>query len=103
MNLHRLQQTVHRTDRQSFYTRFKEHAREYKYATNKSNYAKHLLDTQHTLKPIEECMTVLHITRKGSMLNTLERFYIHQATQNDSQLNDKNTFTLNPIFNTILQ
>jgi len=48
-------------------------------------------------------MTVLHATRKGSMLNTLERFYIHQATQNDSQLNDKNTITPNPIFNTILQ
>jgi hypothetical protein len=87
----------------SFHIRYKEHAREYNYATNKSNYAKHLLDTQHPLKPIDECMSALHTTKKGSMLNTIERFYIHQATQNNSQLNDKNTVTPNPIFDTILQ
>jgi transposase-like protein len=86
-----------------FYIRYKEHAREYKYATNKTNYAKHLLDNQHAIKPIEECMTVLHATRKGPMLNTLERFYIYQATQNDNQLNDKNTVTTNPIFDVIMQ
>jgi hypothetical protein len=87
----------------SFRGRYKEHAREYNYATNKSNYAKHLLDTQHPLKPIDDCMTTLDTTKKGSMLNTIERFYIHQATQNNSQLNDRNTVTPNPIFNTILQ
>ena len=55
-----------------FHIRYKEHAREYKYATNKSNYAKHLLDNQHAIKSMEECMAVLHATRKGPMLNTLE-------------------------------
>ena len=39
----------------------------------------------------------------GPMLNTLERFYIYQAKQNDNQLNDKNTVTPNPIFDTVIQ
>ena len=86
-----------------FHIRYKEYAREYKYATNKSNYTKHLLDNQHTIKSMEECMAVLHATRKGPMLNTLERFYIYQATQNDNQLNDKNTVTPNPIFDAVIQ
>ena len=52
----------------SFRVRYKEHAREYNYATNKSNYAKHLLDTQHPLKPIDDCMTTLHTTKKDLCL-----------------------------------
>jgi len=86
-----------------FHVRYKEHAREYKYASNKSNYAKHLLDNKHTMEPIEKCMTVLHTTRKGPLLNALERFYIYHATQNDTQLNDKSTVTPNPIFDTIIK
>ena len=48
-------------------------------------------------------MTVLHTTQKVPKLNTLERFYIYQAKQNDNQLNDKNTVTTNSIFETIMQ
>jgi hypothetical protein len=52
---------------------------------------------------MEESMAVLHTTRKGPKLNTLERIYISQATQNDNQLNDKNTVTPNPIFDAVIQ
>ena len=48
-------------------------------------------------------MTVLHTTQKGPMLNTLEKFYIYQATRNGNQLNDKNTVTTNTIFDTKMQ
>ena len=86
-----------------FHICYKEHAREYKFGTNKSNFAKHLLDNKHTLQPIHSCMSILHTTTKGPALNTLERFYIHQATTKDIQLNDKNASTPNPIFDIIMR
>jgi len=55
------------------------------------------------MESMEKCMSVLHTTKKGPMMNTLERFYIYQATKTNTQLNDKSTVTPNPIFDTILQ
>jgi len=48
-----------------FHIRYKEHAREFKQCTNKSNYANHLLENRHPLRPMEECMEILHTTPKG--------------------------------------
>jgi hypothetical protein len=36
------------------------------------------------------------------MLNTIEKYYIHEETYYDNQLNDRATVTPNIIFNTIL-
>jgi hypothetical protein len=85
-----------------FHVQYKEHAREYTHDNNKYNFAKHLLYHQHTLRPMEESMTILHAITKGPMMNTLEKFHIYKETRNNNQLNDKNRVMLNAIFDTIL-
>jgi hypothetical protein len=48
-------------------------------------------------------MSILHTTKKGRMLNTIEKYYIHQETYYDNQLDDRPTVTPNVIFDTILR
>jgi hypothetical protein len=88
-----------------FHVRFKEHVRDYKYANNKLNFAKHLLENQPSLNSMENSMEILHTTSKGRMLNTIEKFhiYIYKETKNNSQINDRHTVTSNVIFYTILR
>jgi hypothetical protein len=50
---------IGQTDR-SFQTRFKEHTRDYQMNYQNSLYAKHLIQNQHTLHSIENCLTILH-------------------------------------------
>jgi hypothetical protein len=47
--------------------------------TNKPNfkYAQHILDTQQTYSNIQETMDILHIEKKGPLMNTLEQFHIY--------------------------
>ena len=52
---------------------------------------------------MENIVEVLHIIKKGSMMNTLERFHIYNVTKLDSQINDKGTVKINIIFDTIIQ
>ena len=61
----------------SFYTRFKEHFRDYKYNNGKSNFAQHLIDNNHTVRTMEYIMNILYITKKGKLMDTLERFHIY--------------------------
>jgi len=49
-----------------------------------------------------DIMEILHITKKGSMMNTLERFHIYNITRLDNQINDKCTVAYNAIFDTII-
>jgi hypothetical protein len=86
-----------------FRTRFKEHERDFKHNTYKSNFARHLAEEQHPFPPINECMEILHHVKKGPMLNTIERFFIYRETNNNNQLNDANTTTHNAIFDTVLR
>jgi len=55
----------------SFRIRFSEHFRDYKYNTNKSKFAQHLLDNKHSIGPIEDIMKVLHKTNKGKPMDTM--------------------------------
>jgi hypothetical protein len=48
-------------------------------------------------------MSILHITKKGRMLNTMKKYYIPEETHYDNQLNDRATVTPKIIFNTILR
>ena len=52
---------------------------------------------------MENIVEVLHVIKKGSMMNTLERFHIYNVTKLDSQINDKGTVKINIIFDTIIQ
>jgi len=40
---------------------------------------------------MDDVMEILHITKKGIMMNTLERFHIHNVKRLDNQVNDKCT------------
>jgi hypothetical protein len=87
----------------SFKTRFKEHTREYHLKSQKSLFAKHLFQNQHTLLPTEDCLTILHHQKKGRMLNTIEQFHIYKVAKTVNHLNDHYTDTHNAIFETVLR
>jgi hypothetical protein len=53
-------------------------------------------------KRVNEIMDVLHIAKKGGMLDTLERFHIFRETQCSNQINDKLTVQSNPIFEALI-
>ena len=55
----------------------------------KSKFAQHLLDSRHSIVPMENIMEFLHINKRGSMMTTLERFHIYNVTKLDNQINDK--------------
>jgi hypothetical protein len=54
-------------------------------------YAQHILDTQHAYGTIEDTLDILHIEKKGPLMNTLERFHIYKLSQENMQLNDTYT------------
>ena len=76
--------------------RFHEHYNDYKYANNKSKFAQHVLDEGHSFGPMTNIMDIIHIEKKGRMLDTLEKYYIYRETQNGNQINDKLTFRKTP-------
>jgi hypothetical protein len=82
--------------------RFKEHIQDYNQRTKKSYFAKHLLEHNHPLHPIEETMEIINTTGKGRMLNVIEKYYIYKVTAENNQLNDRLTATPNAIFDTLL-
>jgi hypothetical protein len=47
-------------------------------------------------------MEVLYTTKKGSHLRTVEIFYIHGETKNNSQLSDQYMIQPNTVFKAIL-
>jgi hypothetical protein len=85
----------------TFRTRYKEHIRETKTNGNTSKYAQHILDKTHYYDNTEETMKILHVTKKGKMLDTLENYYIYKITKVGIQINDVATNTYNPIYECI--
>jgi hypothetical protein len=71
----------------NFRTRFREHIQAIRNNKPNSKFAQHILDTQHTYDTIEKTMDVLHIEKKGPLLNTWERFYIHSLSVQKRQMN----------------
>jgi hypothetical protein len=68
----------------------------------KSQFAKHLLELNHSPGTLEQNMTILHATKNVRMLNTIEKYYIYEEAYNDNQLNDRATVMPNIIFDMIL-
>jgi hypothetical protein len=48
-------------------------------------------------------MDTLHITTKGRMMNTIERFHIYKETLKNNQINDKHKVEPNIIFDVLTQ
>ena len=40
---------------------------------------------------MEDIMDIVHITNEGTMMDTLERYYIYKETKSNNQINDKLT------------
>ncbi len=62
------------TDR-PFYIRFQEHFRDFKYGSWNS-IAQHLIENKHAIGPMDGIMNIVHIIKKGKMMDTLEKFHI---------------------------
>jgi hypothetical protein len=80
----------------TFRTRYNEHIREIKTNGQRSKFAQHILDTTHNHDTIEQTMEILHIERKGKMLNALEIYHIYRLTKQRLQMNEalKDTYNL---------
>jgi hypothetical protein len=50
---------------------------------------------------MEDTMDILHIERKGPLMNTLERFHINSLSKENLQINDTYADMHKPIFNLI--
>jgi hypothetical protein len=87
----------------SFRARFQEHLRDFRYGSGKSSFAIHLLENGHDIGPVEDIMNTIHITDKGRLMDTLEKFYIFRETKLNNQINDKLAVKPNIIFDTIAQ
>jgi hypothetical protein len=85
----------------TFKTRYKEHIHSIRTNNTNTKYAEHILDTQHTYGPITDTTDILHIEKKGRLMNTWEKFYIQKLSKNNLQLNDTYTDINNPIFGLI--
>jgi len=83
-----------------FKVRFHEHFQDFKYEIKKSKFAQHLLQNKHSIGPMESIMENIHITNKGRMMGTLEKFYIFREIKLNDQINDKQTVKPNIIFET---
>ena len=83
--------------------RYQEHYRNYRYGNMKSKFAQHLIENQHSIDSIDNVMDIIHITNKGKMLDTIEKFYIYRETKLNNQINDKLTVKPNVIFETLIR
>jgi hypothetical protein len=52
---------------------------------------------------MENIMDGIHITGKGKIMNTMEKYYIYKEMKPDNQINDKLTVQPNAIFETLVQ
>jgi len=71
-----------------FKVRFQEHLRDFRYNNNKSKFTQHLIDNKLAIGRMEDIMEIVHITRKGKMMDTLEGFHIYKETKAGNQIND---------------
>jgi hypothetical protein len=60
-----------------------------------SKFAQHLLHTTHNYDTMEKTMKILHVERKGQMLDTLENYYTYPITRQGLQMNETPTSTYN--------
>jgi hypothetical protein len=86
-----------------FAPRFKEHEKALRNNSHTSSFAKHLNEKSHSFGTMNSIMQILHYNKKGSHLNTLERFQIHTEFATNSHLNENQTVYLTAIFDTLIK
>ena len=80
----------------SFGKRIKEHYSNFVNNKNSSNYANHLLESNHTFNPNFD---ILHIADKGHKLNNLESLEINKLRNSNLLLNDQLDLNSSPLLN----
>jgi hypothetical protein len=86
----------------SFYQRHKEQYSDFKNGDHRSNFAKHLLDSNHSTGPITNIMEVFHVTKKREHMKTLEKLHIYMETKNYNQISEKCTGFNNTLFDAVI-
>jgi hypothetical protein len=86
----------------TFRRRHKEYIREIKTNGQKAIYVQHILDTTHEYGKIEQTMEILHLEKKGRMLNALESYHIYELTKQNLQMNKALTDIYNPIYDKLI-
>jgi hypothetical protein len=81
-----------------FNTRYKEHIHDIRTNNSNTGFANHILNTVHTYRTITDTMEIMKTERKGSYLNTFERYYIYENSKDNLHMNDTNIDIHNPIF-----
>jgi hypothetical protein len=76
--------------------------RAFQYNSQQSKFAQHLTKEGHAFGRINSTMEILQLHRKGTYINTLEKFYIHKEFVNNNHLDEEYADNNNQIFNTIL-
>lgn len=94
--------------KRSFKVRFKEHIqalRSNNATTMKSNFAEHLLSSNHSYKSMEENMKILEFEKNEDKLTSKEdlQIFIHNQKEKQNILNTQSININNPIYNTILK
>ena len=51
---------------------------------------------------MKETTDILHVVKKGKLMDMPERFHIYKETKIENQINDNNTVAWNILFDTIL-
>jgi len=86
-----------------FTTQFLEHKKAFRSHSHNSSFAKHLDIEAHSFRHMHDIMQILHLNRKGTHLNTLERFHIHMEAAKNNHLNEGHTIYPNAIYDTLLK
>jgi len=79
--------------------RYKEH----KTAFRNNSFAKHLNEEAQSFGPINNITKVLHFHKKGTHLNTIERFHIHDEFASSNHLDDNQTIFPIAIFDILIK
>ena len=91
----------------AFKTRYAEHIQAIKsnnMTSQRSNFAEHILQSDHTYGNIKENMTILDTEKKGLKMNIKEELYIYKHTlkEKDNLLNTMQVHTKNTLFDKII-
>ena len=83
-----------------FSIRYNKHRRAFHNNSQSSSFAQHFT---HSFGLINNIMQILHHQKKGTHLNTIERFYIHKEHAACNHLIDEQSIFPNKIFDTLIK
>jgi hypothetical protein len=81
--------------------RYQEYRNAFRNNNQNYSFAKHLNETAHSFGPMNKVMQILQCQRKGTHLNTIERYHIYTEALANNHLNDDHTIFPNTIFDTL--